>query len=165
MGQLVLHSCGAAGRRRKSVLREIFYAFIRSSGLFRTKKARGLSRAFRRSQEPCWCLKVSSVLPSPLVGGVFLDRLFLSAAEGPFFDTFFGTFFVWFGSHRSINYNNVSEISAIIFYERTRPRSRCWCGLGFALIRSLSRRRPCEGGSIRGSPVRLVVYLKLPEIF
>ena len=39
--------------------------------------------------------KISLVLPSTLIAGVFLDRLFLSAAEGPFFNTFF----FWFGSH------------------------------------------------------------------
>jgi len=57
-------------------------------------------------------------LPSTLVGGVFLDRLFFSAAEGPFFDTFF----LWFGSHSSASYNNVSEISPIIFCERPADR-------------------------------------------
>jgi hypothetical protein len=84
-----------------------------------TKKPGGLSQAFHLSQEPWRCLKVFSVLPSTLVAGVFLDRLFLSAAEGPFFDTFF----LWFGSHSSLNYNNLSEKSPIIFYERSSQRS------------------------------------------
>src|ERR1700746_1447414 len=62
--------------------------------------------------------KFPSVLPSTLVGGIFVDRLFFSAAKGPFFDRFF----LWFGSHSSIRYNNVSEISPGIFCGHTRLR-------------------------------------------
>jgi len=91
---------------------------LRPISFLRTKKARGLSRAIRRSQEPCRFMKGSSVLPSALVGGVFLDCLFFSAAERPFFDNIF----VWVGSHRSLNYNKASEISSITFYERTRRK-------------------------------------------
>jgi hypothetical protein len=86
------------------------------AGQTKAKKARGLSRALRRNQEPWWCLKVYLVLPSPLVGGIFFDRLFLGAAEGPFFDRFF---FLWFGSHRPITYNNLNKISPILFYEHS----------------------------------------------
>jgi hypothetical protein len=57
--------------------------------------------------------KFRLVLPSPLVACVFVDRLFLSAAEGPFFDRFF----LWFGSHRAVTYNNLNKISPILFYE------------------------------------------------
>jgi hypothetical protein len=60
--------------------------------------------------------KLRLVLPSPLVAGVFVDRLFLSAAEGPFFDNFF----LWFGSHRPTTYNSLSKISPILFYEHAR---------------------------------------------
>jgi hypothetical protein len=80
------------------------------------KKARGLSRAFRRNQGQWRCLKSPSVLPPTLVARIFFNRLFLSAAECPFFDTFF----LWFGSHMSLIYNNMSEISPVIFCERTR---------------------------------------------
>jgi hypothetical protein len=61
-------------------------------------------------------LESSSVLPSTLAAGVFLDRLFLSASEGPFFDNFF----LWFGSHRSRSYNNLNEISPIIFFGKNQ---------------------------------------------
>jgi hypothetical protein len=63
--------------------------------------------------------RVLSVLPPTLIGGIFLDRLFFSAAKGPFFDNFF----LWFGSHMSLSYNNMSEISPIIFCEVTRLRN------------------------------------------
>jgi hypothetical protein len=63
--------------------------------------------------------RVLSVLPSTLIGGIFLHRLFFSAAKGPFFDNFF----LWFGSHMSLSYNNMSEISPIIFCEVTRLRN------------------------------------------
>ena len=53
------------------------------------------------------------VLPSTLVAGVFLDRLFLSTAEGPLFDRLF----LWFGSHRPIRYSNLNEISPLLFFE------------------------------------------------
>jgi hypothetical protein len=36
--------------------------------------------------------KFRSVLPSPSAAGVFVDRLLLRAAEGPFFDNFL----LWF---------------------------------------------------------------------
>ena len=86
---------------------------------FETKKARGLSRAFRRYQEPWRCLKSPSVLPSTLIAGIFLDCLFFGAAKGPFFDNFF----LWFGSHMSLSYNKMSEISPVIFSERTSLRN------------------------------------------
>ena len=60
-------------------------------------------------------LEKSSVLPSALISRILLDRLFLSAAECPFFDRFF----LWFGSHRSLIYNNMREISPAIFCGRT----------------------------------------------
>jgi hypothetical protein len=83
-------------------------------------KARGLSRAFRRYQEPWQSLKSPSVLPSTLIAGIFLDRLFFSATKGPFFDNIF---FLWFGSHMSLSYNNMSKISPVIFCERTRVQN------------------------------------------
>ena len=81
---------------------------------FRTKKARGLSRAFRRNQELWQCLKSPSVLPSTLIARIFLDRLFFSATKGSFLDNFF----LWFGSHILLTYNNMSKISPVIFSER-----------------------------------------------
>ena len=83
------------------------------------KKARGLSRAFRRNQEQWRCSKSPSVLPPTLVARIFFNRLFLSAAECPFFDNFF----LWFGSHRSLIYNNMREISPTIFCGRARLRN------------------------------------------
>ena len=82
-------------------------------------KAQGISRAFRRNQELWRRLKSPSVLPSTLIARIFLDRLFLSAAECPFFDRFF----LWFGSHRDLSYNNMREISQAIFCGHTGLRN------------------------------------------
>ena len=65
------------------------------------------------------CLKSPLVLPSTLIAGIFLDCLFFSATKGPFLDNFF----LWFGSHMFLSYNNMSEISPVIFSERTRLRN------------------------------------------
>jgi hypothetical protein len=93
---------------------------------------RGVGRVFQNEKSPvlipCFSPKsrvvavlekVLSVLPSTLFARIFLDRLFLSAAECPFFDNFF----LWFGSHRSLSYNNMREISPTIFCGRTRLRN------------------------------------------
>ena len=94
-----------------------------SAGLgvfFKTKKARGFIPGFSpKSRVVAVLEKVLSVLPSTLFARIFLDRLFLSAAECPFFDNFF----LWFGSHRSLSYNNMREISPTIFCGRTRLRN------------------------------------------
>jgi hypothetical protein len=78
---------------------------------FNEKKPGVYPELFAEIKDRWRCLKSSLVLSSTLVAGVFLDRLFFSAAERPFFDRFF----VWFGSHSSITYSNVNEISPFIF--------------------------------------------------
>lgn len=64
-------------------------------------------------------MKSLSVLPSTLIARIFLDRLFLSAAECPFFDNLF----LWFGFHSPLSYNNMREISPAIFCEPTHLRN------------------------------------------
>jgi hypothetical protein len=87
---------------------------------FQNEKSPGFIPGFSpKSRVVAVLEKVLSVLPSTLIGRIFVGRLFLSAAECPFFDNFF----LWFGSHRSLIYNNMREISPTIFCGRARLRN------------------------------------------
>ena len=87
---------------------------------FQNEESSGFIPSFSPKSQLWQCWKSPSVLPPALIACIFLDRLFFSATKGPFFDNFF---FLWFGSHMFLNYNNMSEISPVIFGERTRLRN------------------------------------------
>ena len=99
--------------RRPSVLTSLIRAL-------QNEESSGFSPSFSSKSRAVAVLKSPSVLPPTLISGIFLGRLFFSATKGAFFDNIF---FLWFGSHMFLSYNNMSEISPVIFSKRTRLRN------------------------------------------